>query len=142
MANIKSQIKRNRQSEKRRVRNRVFRGEARTAIKNAQLAIASGQAEKSQAAVQQAIRGLDRAVQQGVLHKNNVARRKSRLMKSLSRMEVKNVEAAVEPAAAEEPAPKQTRTPRSAAPKEKAVKTPKTAAEKKTAAKKPAAKEK
>ena len=140
MANIKSQIKRNRQNEKRRVRNRVFRGEARTAIKNAHVAIETGDAEQSKAAVQLAIRDLDRAVQQGVLHKNNVARRKSRLVKSLAKMEVKEVKAKVEPAA--EPAaveePKAKRTTKAAA--SKAKEAPKKAAEKKPAAKKPAEK--
>ena len=142
MANIKSQIKRNRQNEKRRVRNRVFRGEARTAIKNAHVAIEAGDAEKSKAAVLLAIRDLDRAVQQGVLHKNNVARRKSRLMKSLAKMEVKEVKAKVEPAA--EPVaveePKARRTTKAAAPKAEAKEAPKKAAAKKPAEKKPAEK--
>jgi small subunit ribosomal protein S20 len=142
VANIKSQIKRNRQNEKRRVRNRVSRGEARTAIKNAHVAIEAGDAEQSKAAVQLAIRDLDRAVQQGVLHKNNVARRKSRLMKNLAKMEVKvKVEPVAEaaPAAVEEPKAKRT-TKAAAATKAAAKEAPKKAAAKKPAEKKPAAK--
>lgn len=120
MANIKSQIKRNRQNEKRRLRNRVFRGEARAAIKKARSAIQAGDPEASKAAVLLAIRKLDRAAQHGVLHQNNVARRKSRLMKALAHMDVKEVAApapAPEPEAAE--APKARRTAKAAAPKSK-----------------------
>ena len=84
MANIKSQIKRNRQNEKRRVRNRVFRGSARTYVVKAREALASENPETSQAAVVEAISHLDHAAQKGVIHKNNAARRKSRLMKRLA----------------------------------------------------------
>lgn len=84
MANIKSQIKRNRQNEKRRVNNRIVRGRARTAIKTARVALAAGDQPTSQAAVLEAISQLDRAAQKGIIHKNNAARRKSRLMKRLA----------------------------------------------------------
>lgn len=84
MANIKSQIKRNRQNEKRRQRNRVFRGRARTFVQKARLLINEGSQEESQAAVKQAVSELDHAAQRGVLHKKNAARRKSRLMKRLA----------------------------------------------------------
>ena len=94
MANIKSQIKRNRQNNKQRLRNRVYRGEARVAVKNARTAIDSGKTE-SQSVLVRAISALDKAVIQGVLHKNNAARRKSRLMKAFSRMEP--AKAVVEP---------------------------------------------
>lgn len=83
MANIKSQIKRNRQTEKRRLRNRVGRGSARTAISQARVAIEDG-APESKEAVLKAISTLDRAAKMGVVHKNNAARRKSRLMKQLA----------------------------------------------------------
>jgi small subunit ribosomal protein S20 len=83
LANIKSQIKRNRQNEKRRVRNRVFRGTARTFVAKARLAIETGKPEAEEA-VKKAISELDHAAQVGVLHKNNAARRKSRLMKQLA----------------------------------------------------------
>lgn len=84
MANIKSQIKRNRQNEKRRIRNRVFRGRARTFVAKARTAIQSETLEVSKAAVVEAISALDRAASKGVIHKNNAARRKSRLMKRLA----------------------------------------------------------
>ncbi len=84
MANIKSQIKRNRQSEVKRLRNRVYRGAARTAVSKARQALQAGDVTVSQASVKAAIRMLDRAAQKGVIHKNNAARRKSRLMKHLA----------------------------------------------------------
>ena len=84
MANIKSQIKRNRQNEKRRVQNRVYRGKARTFVARARTAIESTNVEEAQAAVLQAVSALDRAAQKGIIHKNNAARRKSRLMKHLN----------------------------------------------------------
>ncbi|HQL40463.1 MAG TPA: 30S ribosomal protein S20, partial [Anaerolineaceae bacterium] len=61
MANIKSQMKRNRQNEKRRLHNRVYRGSARTFVGKARLAINGGDPEAAQAAVQQAISVLDKA---------------------------------------------------------------------------------
>ena len=84
MANIKSQIKRNRQNEKRRIQNRIFRGRARTFVAKARTALESCNGEETQAAVLQAISELDRAATKGVIHKNNAARRKSRLMKRLA----------------------------------------------------------
>ena len=84
MANIKSAIKRNKQNEKRRVRNRVYRGEARTYVARARTAIAGKDADAAKAAALEAISALDKAAQKGVLHKNNAARRKSRLMKLLA----------------------------------------------------------
>lgn len=89
MANIKSQIKRNRQNEKRRLRNRVVRGSTRSDVKTARAAIETGDAEKSKVAVQEALKALDKAAQKGVFHKNNVARRKSRLMKRLGALTTK-----------------------------------------------------
>ncbi len=84
MANIKSQIKRNRQNEKRRLRNRMIRGQARAALKRALQAIESGQVNSpTDEVIRQAVKALDKAAEKGVLHKNNVARRKSRLMKRL-----------------------------------------------------------
>jgi small subunit ribosomal protein S20 len=87
LANIKSQIKRNKQSEKQRLRNRVFRGRARTFILKARTAVATGDAENAKAATIEAISALDKAAQKGVLHKNNAARRKSRLMKHLAALQ-------------------------------------------------------
>lgn len=84
MANIKSQIKRNRQNEKRRVFNRVIRGRARTFVADARREMETGDVATSEAAVRQAIVALDKAAQKGIVHKNNAARRKSRLMKHLA----------------------------------------------------------
>ena len=84
MANIKSQIKRNRQNDKRRLRNRAFRGSARAAVIKAQEAIVGADADTRKTAVAAAISRLDKAAEKGVIHKNNAARRKSRLMKTLA----------------------------------------------------------
>lgn len=86
MANIKSAIKRNKQNEKRRLRNRVYRGSARSFIKKARAAIENGDKEAAEMAVRDAVSALDKAAQKGVLHKNNASRRKSRLMKRLELM--------------------------------------------------------
>ncbi|MBI5946148.1 MAG: 30S ribosomal protein S20 [Chloroflexi bacterium] len=83
MANIKSQIKRNRQNEKRRVHNRNFRGAARTAVTIARGALAENEPNTKEA-VLKAISTLDRAAQKGVIHPNNASRRKGRLMKRLA----------------------------------------------------------
>ncbi len=84
MANIKSAIKRNKQNEKRRLLNRVYRGSARTRIARARIAIEGENLEAAKAATMAAIAALDKAAQKGVIHKNNAARRKSRLMKRLN----------------------------------------------------------
>ncbi len=87
MANLKSQIKRNRQNEKRRLRNRVCRGSARVAIKQARLALDAENVEEARTATMQAVSRLDKAAQKGVIHKKNAARRKGRLMKKLATIE-------------------------------------------------------
>lgn len=87
MANIKSQIKRNKQNEKRRIRNRVFLGRARTYVKKARVEIDEKNVDEARKATLVAISELDRAVAKGVIHKNNAARRKSRLMKHLHELE-------------------------------------------------------
>lgn len=84
LANIKSQIKRNKQNDKRRLRNRVVRGTARAAVRAARASLAGGDVAASKEAILQAISSLDKAAQQGVIHKNNAARRKGRLMKALA----------------------------------------------------------
>lgn len=84
MANIKSQIKRNKQNDKRRLRNRVVRGTARAAVRVARASLTVSDAAVSKEAILQAVSSLDKAAQQGVIHKNNAARRKSRLMKALA----------------------------------------------------------
>ena len=94
MANIKSQIKRNRQNEKRRTHNRLYRGRARTMVQKARLTIQqeeSSSEKKGRDTVNQAVKNaiseLDKAAQKGVIHKNNAARRKSRLMRQLAKSE-------------------------------------------------------
>ncbi len=83
MANIKSQIKRNQQNEKRRLNNRNNRGSARTAVNQARAAF-EAEDPNTKEAVLKAISVLDKAAEKGVIHKNNAARRKSRLMKKLA----------------------------------------------------------
>ena len=83
MANIKSQIKRNRQNEKRRINNRNVRGAARTAVNQARAAFDEGAPETKEAFLK-AISAIDKAAEKGVIHKNNAARRKGRLMKKLA----------------------------------------------------------
>lgn len=87
MANIKSAIKRNKQNEKRRLRNRYFSGRARTFVKKARSAIEGNDLEEARQATKEAISALDKAAEKGILHKNNVARRKSRLVKYLATLE-------------------------------------------------------
>lgn len=84
MANIRSAIKRNRQNKKRRDRNRVFRGRARTYIKQTNEAIAAGDAKQAEEAGALAVKALDRAASKGVIHRNNAARRKSAVMRNLN----------------------------------------------------------
>ena len=87
MANTKSAQKRIRQNEKRRVRNRVYRGRARTFVKRARSAIENGDVENAREATLKAVSALDTAASRGVIHKNNASRRKSRLMKQLAVLE-------------------------------------------------------
>jgi small subunit ribosomal protein S20 len=87
LANIKSAIKRNKQNEKRRLRNRLYRGRARTFVRKARLTLVDGNVEDARAATVQAISALDKAAEKGILHKNNAARRKGRLMKRLAELE-------------------------------------------------------
>ncbi len=85
MANIKSQIKRNRQNEARRLRNKAVRSEARTRTKAALGAAEAG--EDHEEALRQAVKRIDKAARKGVIHKTTAARRKSRLVKRLAAME-------------------------------------------------------
>ena len=73
MANIKSQIKRNRQNEKRQLRNKAIRSELKTRSKNALLAAESGDADQAAEALRLAQQRIDTAVAKGVLHKNTAA---------------------------------------------------------------------
>ena len=83
MANIKSQIKRNKQNEQRRVRNKAVRSELKTRVKRA-VTLAPEGGDTSVEAPRLAIKRLDKAAAKGVIHKNAAARRKSRLMKRVA----------------------------------------------------------
>jgi small subunit ribosomal protein S20 len=88
MPNIRSAQKRMRQEAKRRLRNRSVKSEVRTAVTKARAAIDTRTAEpQTEEAIRTAIRELDSAVSKGVLHRNNAARRKSRLMARLHKAE-------------------------------------------------------
>lgn len=84
MANNKSARKRIRVSEQKKVRNRPFRTVARTYVKKAELAIREGDQSLAATAVGIATSMLDRVASKGIIHKNNAARRKSRLMKKFN----------------------------------------------------------
>jgi small subunit ribosomal protein S20 len=83
VANIKSQIKRNRQNEKRRLRNKSVKSSLKTAIRKFNEASASGDAENATTLMRDASRKLDKAVSKGVIHKNQAANRKSAISKRL-----------------------------------------------------------
>jgi small subunit ribosomal protein S20 len=83
VANIKSQIKRNKQNEKRRQRNKAVRSELKTRTKAATVAADEG-AENADELARLAVQRIDKAASGGVIHKNQAARRKSRLVKRLN----------------------------------------------------------
>jgi small subunit ribosomal protein S20 len=80
LANTASAIKRVRSNNRKRIRNKITRSRTRSAVRAAREATP----EEAQAATVAAISALDRAAQKGVIHPNNAARRKSRLMKKLN----------------------------------------------------------
>ena len=82
MANTKSAKKRIRSNERKHERNTMYRSRVKTAIKKAEQSIFSGSPDE--ATIREAISTLDKAAGKGIIHKNNAARRKSRLMKKLS----------------------------------------------------------
>jgi small subunit ribosomal protein S20 len=86
VANIKSQIKRNRQNEKRRLRNKSVRAEMRTRGKSAVAAAEAG-TEDSAELLRQAVKRIDKAAAQGVIHKNTAANHKSRLVRRIAAIE-------------------------------------------------------
>ena len=86
MANIKSQIKRNKQNEARRLRNKAVRSELKTRQKRAVTAAEEG-ADDSVELTRLALKRLDKAASKGVTHKNQAARRKSRLAKRIAAAE-------------------------------------------------------
>jgi small subunit ribosomal protein S20 len=81
VANIKSQIKRNRQNERLRLANKAVRSEIKTRTKNAVATVGS---EENAEAVRLAIKRIDKAAAKGVIHKNQASNRKGRLMRRLN----------------------------------------------------------
>jgi small subunit ribosomal protein S20 len=77
VANIKSQIKRNKQNEVARVRNKAVRSELKTAVRRFREAADSGDAANTTSALRSASKLLDKAASKGVIHKNQAANRKS-----------------------------------------------------------------
>lgn len=86
MANHASAAKRNRQRIKREARNKSIRSSLRTALKQARLAIQSGEVDAAKEKVAGASRALARAVTQGVLHRNNASRTTSRIQSQLAKI--------------------------------------------------------
>jgi small subunit ribosomal protein S20 len=86
VANIKSQIKRNKTNEKRRLRNKSVRSELRTRVKAA-VTIAEAGGDESVEALRLAVKRIDKAAAAGVIHKNQASRRKSRLVKRVAALQ-------------------------------------------------------
>ena len=83
MANIKSQIKRNRTNEVRRVRNKAARSEIKTRVKRAVSSAETG-ADNAATELRLAVKRLDKAAAKGIIHKNQAANRKSRLVRRIN----------------------------------------------------------
>ena len=86
VANIKSQIKRIRTNEKARQRNVAVRSALKTAVRRVRTAAEAGDAAAAATALATASKALDKAASKGVIHKNQAANRKSRLMKRLAKL--------------------------------------------------------
>ena len=89
MANIKSQIKRNRQNEKARLRNKSVKSALKTAVRKVNAAAEAGDAESATALMRAATKQLDVAVSKGVIHKNQAANRKSAIAKRAAALQAK-----------------------------------------------------
>jgi small subunit ribosomal protein S20 len=87
LANIRSQIKRNRQNELARLRNKSVRSALKTHARRVRESLAAGDREAAGAALRRATRAYDRAVSKGVIHKNNAANHKARLARSVNRQD-------------------------------------------------------
>ncbi len=85
MPSSKSAAKQVRVSRKRHLHNKTIRSEVKTGITKAETLVVSGTVEAARQAVVTAISSLDKAAERGVIHQNNAARRKSRLMKKLNK---------------------------------------------------------
>ncbi|NUP60640.1 MAG: 30S ribosomal protein S20 [Nonomuraea sp.] len=89
MANIKSQIKRNKQNEKARLRNKAVKSSLKTAVRKFREAAEQGDVEQATALQRVAARQLDKAVSKGVIHKNQAANRKSSIAKQAATLAAK-----------------------------------------------------
>ena len=87
MANIKSQIKRNKTNEKARLRNQAIRSAVRTEIRQFQAAVEAGDKAAAEAQLRVASRKLDKAVTKGVFHRNTAANKKSGMAKAFNKLE-------------------------------------------------------
>jgi len=87
VANIKSQIKRNKQNEKARQRNKAVKSALRTYVRKFREAADSGNVEEATFALRVATRQLDKAVSKGVIHKNQAANRKSAIARRLAELQ-------------------------------------------------------
>ena len=92
MANIKSQIKRNRTNEKRRLRNQSVKSELKTLVRKARELIEEGDEDAAEKAVQVASRKLDKAASKGVIHSNQASQRNSKLSLRLNKMTAEKAE--------------------------------------------------
>jgi small subunit ribosomal protein S20 len=87
VANIKSQIKRNKQNEKAHQRNKAVKSALRTNVRKFREAADAGNVEEAAVAMRVASRQLDKAVSKGVIHKNQAANRKSAIAKRLAELQ-------------------------------------------------------
>ena len=90
MANIKSQIKRNKQNEKARQRNKSVKSALRTSVRRFREAADAGDVDSATAAMRAASVKLDKAVSKGVIHSNQAANRKSAIARRLNDLEQAN----------------------------------------------------
>jgi small subunit ribosomal protein S20 len=86
VANIKSQIKRNRTNEKARQRNKAVRSSLKTSVRKFREATAAGDTEKATALLRDASRALDKAASKGVIHANAAANKKSAMAQALNKL--------------------------------------------------------
>ncbi|MCS4484171.1 MAG: 30S ribosomal protein S20 [Actinomycetaceae bacterium] len=86
MANIKSQMKRIKTNEKRRLRNKAVKSELKTYIRRVREAIAAGDREAAEAALRLAGKKLDKAASKGVIHRNQAGNRQSKLAVQIAKM--------------------------------------------------------
>jgi small subunit ribosomal protein S20 len=87
VANIKSQIKRNKQNEKARLRNKAVKSSLKTSVRKFREAADTGDADEATLAMRTAVRSLDKAASKGVIHKRQAANRKSAIAKRCAELQ-------------------------------------------------------